>query len=70
MGFDPKSDEQRQSRQMDLSQQENLERGAHAGYPWTTAQGHRGIVWVTGQEAFCETLIVEGDTRIKISGGF
>ncbi len=70
MGFDPKSDENGDaSQKMDLSKTKNIQKGAHAGYPFTSAKGHRCIAWVTGQEAFCESLIEEDGKRIKISGG-
>lgn len=67
LGFDPKSDETKTP--MDLSKPQNVEKGAHKGYPFTSAQGHRCIVWITGAEGFVESLITIDGKRIKVSGG-
>ena len=81
MGFDPKSNESANQfnpkhpdkpspkEPMDLNDATKLAKGAHRGYPFTTKQGHLGIVWVSGAEAFVESLIKVNGKRIKVSGG-
>lgn len=70
LGFDPKSDEASAAGPMDLAKPANIEKGAHAGYPFQPRPDQRCIAWVTGSEAFCESLITLPDgRRIKLSGG-
>ena len=85
MGFDPKSNESAnkanpdapktplKKEPMNLNSKIKLAKGAQRGYPFTTKNGHLGIVWVSGAEVFVESLIKVQDPqgkekRIKISG--